>query len=341
MEFRVDFVGSFKNVRRTPQGGLEVPANLTRTGVFQYIQPDGTIRRELRPPQEVFVEDSLATLKGAPLTVGHPGVVRTDNWQQLAVGHVSDDVKAGGPYVQANVRVQTKDVVDKVERGDLVELSCGYTCDLELSGGEYNGEKYDAVQRNIRYNHVALGPRNFGRAGNEVRLRLDSGEAVGVLCYTYSEDNCPVETENMAQYKELEASLAAKDGELAGAKARIDALETELKAAKALDVDALVNDRLALFADAKSILGDVKLDGKKDTEIMSEACAKAFPGLKLDSANEDYLRGLFSAAVVQSKSSAVKVAKANVRVDSGSVQDKISAARKRNEERSRNAWKVA
>ena len=36
-----------------------------------------------------------------------------------------------------------------------------------------DGTPYDRVQRNIRYNHVALGPRGWGRMGPRVRLRVD------------------------------------------------------------------------------------------------------------------------------------------------------------------------
>lgn len=43
---------------------------LTRTGVFPYRNPDGTIRHELRPPEDVFHTGSLHTLKGVPITDG-------------------------------------------------------------------------------------------------------------------------------------------------------------------------------------------------------------------------------------------------------------------------------
>ncbi|MFI7909566.1 DUF2213 domain-containing protein, partial [Acinetobacter baumannii] len=39
----------------------------------------------------------------------------------------------------------------------------------------WNGQEYDAIQRNIRVNHLAIVPR--GRAGN-ARLNLDRHDAV-------------------------------------------------------------------------------------------------------------------------------------------------------------------
>ena len=43
-----------------------------------------------------------------------------------------------------------------------------------MQSGIYKGERYDAVQVNIRYNHVA--GVDLGRAGPEVRLRVDSSD---------------------------------------------------------------------------------------------------------------------------------------------------------------------
>jgi hypothetical protein len=222
--------------------------------------------------------------------------------------------------------IQDKDVVEKVEKKDLVELSCGYTCDVDHTPGTYNGEKYDAIQKNIRYNHVALGAKDFGRAGSEVKLRMDGAG----LC---------VETAGYAKTMELDAALKEIDrlkGELAGASTRADAAE---KRVKEINVDVLVADRLALFEDARSVLGDVKLDGKTDKEIMAETCATAFPDLKLDNASEDYLRGLFNAAATQAKLATENVKKGNVTVHADSLEDKVTKARERNDQRSKDAWK--
>jgi hypothetical protein len=50
-------------------------------------------------------------------------------------------------------------------------LSAGYELDLDPTPGEYQGRRYDAVQRNIRINHVAAVP--LGRAGTA--MVLDDG----------------------------------------------------------------------------------------------------------------------------------------------------------------------
>jgi hypothetical protein len=166
--------GTVRGVERTPQGGLRVDAAITRVGVLRYRDAKGREWGELRPAEEVFAEDSLKTLRDAPVTVGHPsGPVTTENWSQLARGHVGDMPKAEGPYVVAPVVVQHADAVAAIEGKKLRDVSAGYMCELDPTPGVFNGQRYDAVQRNIRYNHAAVLPEGAGRAGTEVSLRLD------------------------------------------------------------------------------------------------------------------------------------------------------------------------
>ena len=72
--------------------------------------------------------------------------------------------------------VQDAAAIAVVEAGQCRELSCGYICDLDETPGTYHGQPYDAVQRRIRYNHVGIGPRNWGRAGSSVALRIDAAD---------------------------------------------------------------------------------------------------------------------------------------------------------------------
>lgn len=171
---RFDVAGIGKP-ERTSQGFLRIPAALTRVGVLEYRRADGTVIRELRSPDEVFRAQSLATLSAAPVTDLHPtAMVTPSNVRELAIGHVSDSVKPSGDLVEATVTVQHADAIAAVEKGERRELSCGYQCRIDATPGTYRGERYDQVQRDIVYNHVALGPRNWGRAGRDVALRVDS-----------------------------------------------------------------------------------------------------------------------------------------------------------------------
>ena len=158
---------------------MEAPANLTSVGVFVYstVALDGTMRdvREYRPPEEVFAPESLATLRGAPLVEGHPAFIDAANWRTFAIGHVADDVAPSSIYATGTLRVSDGRAQADLQSDDLREISCGYFCDQDDTPGVTpDGEVYDVVQRNIRYNHVGLGPANWGRQGPNVRVLLDS-----------------------------------------------------------------------------------------------------------------------------------------------------------------------
>jgi hypothetical protein len=179
MALRLDF-GRVRSTERTPTGGLRVPSFLTRVGIFTYKRTDGTVSRELRPPEEVFHPESMASIRGGPVTDLHPPkLIDVTDWKLYAKGHVGDDVRQEeGNFLGADLVIQDAETVAKVERGELVEISCGYDSLIDPTPGTWNGEPYDAVQRRIRYNHAALGPEGWGRAGSDVALRLDSAGAV-------------------------------------------------------------------------------------------------------------------------------------------------------------------
>jgi len=325
---RLDF-GRLGKVQRTPQGGIRVPAKLTRTGIFVYRKADGTERRELRPAEEVFHADSLATLAGAPVTDLHPvGMVGPQNWRKLSVGHVGEHVEQDGRFVSAKLAIQDATAIEAVDRGDRSELSCGYSCRTDETPGEFEGQRYDAIQRAIRYNHVALGPSGWGRAGNEVALRLDSKTGA---CQVWEDEPAASpprrrEEKTMAKIRidgiEYEADSPAleqaiakwdakRDTEIATLtkerdeiQAKHDAANAELAKARedlatATDpktLDKLVADRVALHTDARKVLGsDVKLDGKTDRDVMIEAIKHDDQDFDADGRSDDYVRAYFEA----------------------------------------------
>lgn len=55
----------------TNEGYLVDHPILTSCGIFEYTNPDGSIRRELRLPKYVFDENSLKTYRGKPIIITH------------------------------------------------------------------------------------------------------------------------------------------------------------------------------------------------------------------------------------------------------------------------------
>lgn len=212
--YRLDLSsGSIGQKRRTPQGGLIADANLTRTGVFEYRDSNGGTRRELRHPDEVFHPDSMATYPLAPVTVDHPGRVGPHNWKEHAVGTVGPDVRQNGHFVTGEIHIQHQNAMDRALDGDLKEISCGYHCDVDPTPGVYQGKPYDVAQKNMRINHVAIGPEGWGRMGPETRMHLDAGAAVSD---SFVED-APENKSAMAFAASAKASAARKPLDTGGA----------------------------------------------------------------------------------------------------------------------------
>lgn len=165
-------------IERTPDGELRIPARLAKVGVLTYEDADGNTWGELVPAETLFAADSIATMRGRPLTDLHPGkLVTPETRKSLSVGHVSDDVKRDGDYLSAPVYVTDAAEIALVEKGERRDVSCGYTCDLDETPGVFDGTPYQRVQRNRVYNHLGLGPEGWGRAGTDVSLRLDGRDA--------------------------------------------------------------------------------------------------------------------------------------------------------------------
>jgi hypothetical protein len=165
-------IGSLRPVERRDDGTIVVDALLTRAGVFSYRQPDGSTRLELRLIEDVSRADSLKSFEGRPVTNNHPpDMVDARNARRYAVGSVLGVPMMDGDHVRGRLSVYDGDTVGAMDGGK-IEVSCGYTCDtLETPGTHPKYGRYDAIQKNIVGNHVAIVDR--GRAGPTARVRMD------------------------------------------------------------------------------------------------------------------------------------------------------------------------
>lgn len=184
------------------QGYLRDEPVVARVGVLEYRNADGSIRRELRLPEEVFHEDSLESYTGQAITVGHGAMVNSKNFKQHGVGTVLGAGRRDGNNVRAGIIVQDEAAVEQARKRRLDQLSVGYNVDYVPRLGWYNTEngevkfddergdeqpgdqefigkewvRFDGLQTNIRVNHVALVRK--GRAGAIARLNLDGDEEI-------------------------------------------------------------------------------------------------------------------------------------------------------------------
>lgn len=156
----------------TDEGYLVDHPVLTSCGIFEYKNPDGSTRRELRLPEHVFAEKSLESYRGKPVIITHDaGEISHDNVGEEQIGTIMSEGYRDGNDVKAEIVIHD---TDSMKKSGLKELSLGYNLDLIEEPGEYNGEPYDAIQTNIIINHLALVAS--ARAGEQARLNIDSSD---------------------------------------------------------------------------------------------------------------------------------------------------------------------
>lgn len=164
--------------RVSSEGYMAIHAKAARSGIYQYlgreVDPSGSrfkadaMVNVYRPPEEVFDKASLSSFVSKPITNDHPTeAVTSANWRDLAHGMIMGAVP-DGEYVGFDLAFMDAGIIADLDSGKS-ELSNGYDCNLVFEDGELaDGTKYQAVQRRIRGNHVAL--VDAGRAGSECRV---------------------------------------------------------------------------------------------------------------------------------------------------------------------------
>lgn len=320
--YRYD-TGNIKgSATRTDEGYVRAEAVVTRTGVFAYMNADGTIRRELRHPDDVFERASLDSMKMIPITNNHPKdkLVSSDNAKELTIGAVGENITVDGKFVLAPMVVTHKDGVNSIDLGRK-ELSLGYTVDLEKVDGEYNGERYDYRQRNIRYNHLAIVDR--ARAGAAARIHLDTGDATQTdnpnegkskmkkvtldgIEYDAAPEVVNALTKANTRADELQAKLDTASEALKTATAETDKAKAERDALKekadaATDekaVQSAVKARLELERVASKVLkADKNISEMSDSDIKKAVIMEKSPSAKLDGQSDVYIQARFDSVV--------------------------------------------
>lgn len=151
---------------------------LSKVGVFPYLgkqisselEPD-KIYQVYRPAEELLSDKTINSFKLLPIVDDHtmlgtePGMVPAE--EKGVHGTSGSDVYGKDGKLYGDLKIYSETLKDEIEAGKK-ELSMGYFCDYELTPGTFDGQHYDAVQRNIRGNHIALVEE--GRMGSDVRV---------------------------------------------------------------------------------------------------------------------------------------------------------------------------
>lgn len=370
MDFDEIIVLDAADIRITSDGYLVAQPRVARTGVqlyhgWQVGRPEVETVRVYRPEETVFDKKSMQTFAHRPITIGHKDMVNSKNWGDLAVGTTGGDVIRDGEFLRVSMMIADEEAI-KLVKDERKELSVGYFADLEWKEGKTaSGEVYDAVQSNVRTNHVAvvaqarggpklrlgdneekiMGTKNFTIDGMELQLGETEGAVVTRSFARLGDElkaaNTQVEglekriSDQAAEIVTLTKASETKDGEIAVLKQQVkDAQITPEQ------LDARVAERLAVATKVKAILGDsFSIAGKSDIELQRLCVAKKLGEEAAKAMSDAKLEGAFLAITADAKGGNIQpLVDAFKQPDPGSMTESQTAWVER-QQRISDAWK--
>jgi uncharacterized protein len=296
--------------RETPEGYLVVQARVARTGIQTYkgselgINDRDTIRL-YRPEDEVFKQGSMSSYAHRPVTLDHPKqMVDASNWKKTAVGQTGEEVVRDGSFVRVPMVIMDADAIKAVKSG-VRELSMGYSCNIELVDGVTpDGQPYDAIQRDLRMNHLAIVP--VARGGSQLRIGDNGEQPMNDIVHktrTVLVDGLQVEATDASAtaieklLKERTALTdAAKEAEgkhqreIAAKDAEIDSFKKQVLTDA--DLDKRVAERVAFVDKARKIMPTIAVDGKSISQLRREIVV-AKVGDSVKDKGDEYIEARF------------------------------------------------
>lgn len=297
---------------KTDEGFLFDTPIVARIGIQEYRRTDGSIRREFRPPEEVFSPEALASAKGKPITLDHaiPRVTSKDV-HRVMIGTMLSEGRQDGDHVRTDITIHSPDAI-----GDRRELSLGYTAVLDETPGEWNGQAYDAIQRNIRINHLSVVKK--GRAG-VARLNLDGDEDFSTQQEQQPMNVVKVKLDSGLEYdaapevsvelNKLRADATDARTKLDSVQAKADALQAKVDAHEDTIKTAREQGRMDALAriELETTATKLKVDhaGKTDREVKEAVIKAVRKDADLTGKSDVYIDAAFDMAVEVAPSKAM------------------------------------
>lgn len=307
----------------TPEGYLIAEVVLCRTGIQEYhsselqgAQGEPRIIRVYRPEGEVFAPEAIASFRLKPFCNGHGAMIDTGNIKQYQAGTISDNLWRAGDSLVGRVIITDQLTINAI-RGGKTQVSCGYDADYDWTPGlTPDGVGYEAVQRNIRGNHLAL--VDEGRCGCQCAIKDE-----GIKLENENEvKDAPVEGAPVMAAPDIGAQIATlitmmqalteKVDKIAGAEMAEGEVPTEgemtgevitpdMAEIKADDPEAATTDGLLrVYDEAKALVGaGVKITGSNAKQIKAAALKIKYPSASFDGKSYAYLSARFDAALAE------------------------------------------
>lgn len=243
-DYRIDKGGRITS-KVDDNGYLRIDGVVAHVGILEYMDEDGSIIREFVPEETLFEPASLESLAGAPVTLQHPPeMVTPSNYKQYSQGSVNGMPKRDGDNLVASMLVIGNEALHAVEYDGVSELSPGYSVDLDETPGEWQGQKYDRVQRNRRYNHQAI--VDAARGGSVCSLRFDGANVPNNEDNSMTQIKLPgggtVEVADAATAATINAALVKQGKRLDSTKGQLKKLVNAIAPKLKLDADTVMTE---------------------------------------------------------------------------------------------------
>lgn len=162
----------------------------------------------MRPSDVLFSDDTINSLEGKPVTLGHPPVdsVTGDNWKQYAVGSISHVRKGEGHTagcLVADLMIFEPKAIEAVFNGVAKELSCGFKSNVIDQGGGIG------IETNFIGNHVALVPQGKGGATCSLKDSVITKEDTDMAFFKKDAAPADVNAQILQQLQAMSERLAA------------------------------------------------------------------------------------------------------------------------------------
>ena len=226
--------------------------NVQRYSGREVGRPDLATVDVYRPIEEVMSATSLASYAHKPVVVSkHPTeMITSRTWKDSAVGSIGGDIVRDQESIRVGIVLMDEAAIRVVRDQEVREVSMGYDCRLEFGDGlSPAGVPYQATQRDIRIDHLAIVPK--GRAndgmGRDCRLLMDAAPGHSAVA---------------------DAAAGARD---AARQTMIDHLRTAWLGADAVGVpygdrEAAIQSSLAAVDAANQCVADGRTSGRADAE---------------------------------------------------------------------------
>lgn len=206
---------------------------LSKVGVYPYLgssigaNEPNKIYMVYRPADELSNEETINSFKLVPLIDDHEmlGTDATPAEKKGVQGTTGEEIYFKDDGLYGNLKVFSESLKNLIDGGKK-ELSLGYKCKYVFETGIFEGQKYDAIQTNLRGNHIAL--VDEGRMGKEVSVVDEALKTV----VTMDRQDIKIVGDNTMTEEQIKYLLDA----INGMSAKLDSLIKAEETAKDSDV---------------------------------------------------------------------------------------------------------